>query len=175
MLAVPILVLFIGGAIAFLSMRGSGMGFGGGLLGGWSGTAPLLCGGNQSIEASDITAAFSSGSAISAGGNCHVKCTRCRLQAPVAISVGGNAQIMLLDSHVEGSQTGVLAGGNAEVKFLGNSTLAGGVSKGGNAQVLAPPEPAPVGHPAPVAEPPHPASPAPPLPPSRPLHGRPGK
>jgi hypothetical protein len=171
MVFVPLVVLGIAGVVYFAQR--STLYAGAGLLaGGWSGQTPLMCGGNDSIEAFGISAVFSSGSAIEAGGNCHVKCTRCTLKAPVAISAGGNAQILLVDSHVEGAQTGVSAGGNAEVKFLGNSTLEGTVSRGGNAQVMAPPEPvsrapaavaAPAPAPAPVPEPHHsPSSAAPP-------------
>ena len=179
---VPILVLFIGGMATFMvrSHRASAIsaGVGAGLTGGgWAGGTPLQCGGNDSIDASDVTVAFSSGSAIDAGGNCHVTCTRCTIKAPVAISAGGNAEITLIDSHVEGSQTGVEAGGNAQVKFAGNSTLVGSVSKGGNAQVMAPPGSTPVATPTPTTLPVVVHPPSAPLPPhpsvvlQPPMHG----
>jgi hypothetical protein len=130
---IPVLVIAgIGGATWFTAGRGM---FGGS----WNGSAPLVCGGNDTITASDVSVSYSSGSAINVGGNCHFKCTRCTLRAPVAVMAGGNAQVDLIDSHVEGSSEGIMAGGNAQVRMLGNSTLVGDVTKGGNADVTAPP------------------------------------
>lgn len=115
----------------------------------WDGSSPLVCGGDQRIEAHDVRAIFATGTAIDAGGDCHVTCTHCTLQAPVAISAGGDAQIVLVDSRVEGSTQAIVAGGDATVKVTGESSVTGAVVKGGDAQVVVPPRaPAPHAYPA---------------------------
>jgi hypothetical protein len=98
-----------------------------------------VCNGNQSIDATGVTATYTSGAAISASGNCRAKCTRCTLKAPIGVAAGGNAQITLVDSCLEGAPNGIVAGGNANVRLLGSSTLGGAVVKSGNAEVIAPP------------------------------------
>jgi hypothetical protein len=131
------ITLIVAGIIAFTSMRGMS---GGGLsLGGWNGSGPLTCGGNDSYDLSGISATFAGGSAINVGGNCHVTCRGCNLKAPVVIAAGGNAQIDLIDTHIEGTDSAIVAGGNAQVRMIGSSTIIGKVAQGGNASVILPP------------------------------------
>lgn len=134
-----VIILFVGGIIAFTSMRATrGVGNLGLGLGGWNGSTPLLCGGNDEMQLSGITASFSSGSALNVSGNCHVTCQGCTLRAPVVVAAGGNAQIDLVDCHLEGADA-VVAGGNAQVRFAGNSTVVGKITQGGNASVTGAP------------------------------------
>lgn len=134
------IALFVAGIVAFSNFVGRSGVAGGALggLGGWSGTSPLVCGGNEEITGNGITASLGAGPVINAGGNCHVQCIGCNLKANVVITAGGNAQIDLIDTHIEGAQA-VVAGGNAEVHLTGSSTMVGQVVQGGNASVTAPP------------------------------------
>jgi hypothetical protein len=130
------ITLLVAGIIAFSSMRGMA---GGGLsLGGWNGSGPLTCGGNDSYQVSGISATIA-GSAINVGGNCHFTCQGCNLKASVVIAAGGNAQIDLVDTHIEGTDSAIIAGGNAQVRMTGSSTIVGRVTQGGNASVILPP------------------------------------
>jgi hypothetical protein len=133
-----VIMLMVSGIIYSTTMRATG-GSGLGAFGGWSSSSPLVCGGNDNIEASGINATFASGSVISVGGNCHVTCRGCTLKAAVAVSAGGNAEVDLVDCHIEGTDSAIIAGGNAQVRVTGDSTVVGKVEKGGNAGVLVPP------------------------------------
>jgi hypothetical protein len=130
----PLVILGAVGYFVWNGMRAGGL-----VAAGWTGAEPLVCGGNELVEATGATASYTSGAAIDASGNCHVKCTRCTIKAPVGVAAGGNAQVMLVDSQVEGAPQGIVAGGNASVRLLGNSTLQGATLRSGNAEVTAPP------------------------------------
>jgi len=145
---IPVVVIAMGTGISFLTMRRAEstlLGATGGLsitdpfAKDWPAGEPLVCNGNDHVEVTGFTGTFTSGPAISAGGNCHVKCKGCRLKAPSGVEADGNAEIVLIDSSVEGSPVGITANGNADVKLLGTSTLVGKVVKTANGQVTAPP------------------------------------
>ena len=169
-----VIILIVSGSIYFTTMRAT-RGMGGGGLGmmGWNGSTPLVCGGNDSYELSGINAGFSSGSVLNVGGNCHVTCRGCNLQAPVVIAAGGNAQIDIIDSHIEGADA-VVAGGNAQIRITGSSTVVGKITQGGNASIVAPPGAIPpaatAGAVAPVAPKPKPTVTSGPSP-AAPSHG----
>jgi hypothetical protein len=126
--------LFVGGLIAFSTLRQTG-GLPGPLGPSWDGHTPLLCGGNESFDVKSVQANLGEGPLITAGGNCHVKCTDCKLHAKTGIVAGGNAEITIVNGSLEGS---ISAGGNARVSVIGNATFSGSVSSGGNAQVSVP-------------------------------------
>jgi hypothetical protein len=144
LVAIPVLVAMLGGAVWFFarsqagpvsggSVGGGGVG-GGGLMGG-----AVICTGNDERVLEGFSGDFTAGAGITASGNCSVRCTRCRIKAPVGIIASGNAEVTLVDSSVDGTSQGVVASGNADVKLLGGSTLAGSVSTSGNAHVTTPP------------------------------------
>lgn len=145
---VPLLVIGIVGLFVYRGMRAGSL-----VAGGWNGSEPLVCGGNDSLEATGVTASYASGAAINAGANCRVKCTRCTIKAPQGVVAGGNAEVDLFDSRIEAPQA-IVAGGNAHVRMLGSSSLVGQVIKSGNAEVMAPPGAPTVGGPAPSPVPP---------------------
>ena len=128
----------------------------------WTGSAPLTCGGADDLSFTGVTATFTSGPAITAGGNCKVTCKGCTLRAPQGIQAGGNAAIVLIGGSLE-AETAIAAGGNAKVDVQGGAKVTGTVDKSGNATVtgIAPPASASVAAhaPAPSAAP-HPATPA---------------
>jgi hypothetical protein len=163
------ITLIVAAVIAFSSMRG--LAGGGGLsLGGWNGSGQLLCGGNDTVSVSGINTNMAAGPIINAGGNCHVTCQGCTLRSSVVIAAAGNAQIDLIDSHIEGSDSAIVAGGNAQVRMTGSSTLVGKVVQGGNASITAPPGAS--GNAA--APPPAAAKPPSPVVTSSPSHAAPG-
>jgi hypothetical protein len=168
-----VITLFVAGIIAWTSMRAtggtSGLSLGG--LGGWNGSTPLLCGGNDEMQLSGISASFSAGSALNVSGNCHVVCNGCNLKAPVVVTAAGNAQIDLVDCHLEGGDA-IVAEGNAQVRIAGNSTVVGRITQGGNASVTgAPPAATPGAPTVPAAAPkPKPAVTSGPSP-AAPSHG----
>lgn len=172
-----------GGWLVRRFVRGStGVGLAGD-LGGWDGSSPLMCGGNEEIDVSGVTATFSSGSAILAGGNCHVTCRNCTLKAPVGVEAGGNAQVTLMSGTVTGTDAALSAGANATINVLGNATVVGTTRKSGiNATITgvttAQPAAATPPHPAVVAVAATPVTQAPGVKPAvalPPPHGLPGK
>ena len=180
--AVVVISISGGGWLIRRFVRGStGVGLAGD-LGGWDGTSPLMCGGNDQIDVSGINATFTSGSAILAGGNCHVTCRDCTLKAPVGVEAGGNAQVTIMNGSVPGTDAALSAGGNATINVLGNATVVGTTRKGGNASVtgvtaaqpaaVAPPHPVAVTIPPATTQAPGP-KPAVAPPPPHPVPGRP--
>lgn len=125
----------------------------------WSGDEPITCTGNDDIAVSGVEASFTSGTAISATGNCHFRCTDCNISAPTAIDASGNAQITIINGTIKGTAILADASGNAHVNISGNVTASGRVRENGNAKVSAPPPPPPpatataTAAPAPTARP----------------------
>jgi hypothetical protein len=160
MALIPLVVIVLIGGVSWFSMRGAGRmtGIGPSSVGGWGGSTPLVCGGNDQVSASAVSLAVS-GPGITATGNCHVQCSNCTINAGTGVVATGNADVELVDSHVTGSSQGIVASGNASVHMLGSSTLSGRVVKTDNADVIAPQPaggaPAPT---APAAKPPLPTS-----------------
>jgi hypothetical protein len=123
----------------------------------WAGSAPLVCGGNDQIDAKGVKATFTSGTAINAGGNCKVTCKDCVIKAPMGVQANGNAQIVLIGGSVEG-QTAVTASGNGKVDVQGNAKVTGAVSQTGNGVITGVAAPASASA---AASAPHPTASAP--------------
>ncbi len=104
----------------------------------WDGSEPLHCGGNENISVTGVEAHFSAGQAIVAGGNCQVRCTDCKISAPIAIEASGNAQVTIINGSVQGTETLADASGNARVTISGNATASGQIRKSANGKVSAP-------------------------------------
>jgi hypothetical protein len=104
----------------------------------WDGSEPLQCTGNDDIAVTGVEAHFTGGSAIVANGNCHVKCTDCKISAPTAIEASGNAQVTIVNGTIQGTEVLAEAGGNAQVTVTGNVTASGRVKKSANGRVSAP-------------------------------------
>jgi hypothetical protein len=155
---VVILVSVGGGGAGFARWRRGSVGAQilNGMSAGWNGSEPLVCGGNDDIQVSGITATFNAGFAIQANGNCHVRCTDCTLGAPTAIDAGGNAEVIIMNGTISGTPTLATASGNAHVTIAGNVNASGSTKQSGNASISAP-TPPPTAKPAPAPAP----SPAP--------------
>ena len=104
----------------------------------WDGSEPLHCGGNENISVTGVEAHYSAGQAIIAGGNCQVRCTDCKISAPIAIEASGNAQVTIINGSVQGTETLADASGNARVTISGNATASGEIRKSANGKVSAP-------------------------------------
>lgn len=91
----------------------------------WDGTRPLSCGGNDEIQVNGVKATFTAGSAITASGNCRVRCTDCTLKAPTAVEADGNGHVTLVNGSAEGTEASLVARGNGEIKVQGNATIVG--------------------------------------------------
>jgi hypothetical protein len=124
-----VFILAIGGATRFL-LTGSGASLLSGLV--WDGKDTLVCGGNDSITVTGVNATLS-GTAIEAGGNCHVKVIDSTLKAGTVVDAAGNADVSFQGGSIEGT-TAVDASGNAHVRFNGTK-VTGPKRKSGNAKV----------------------------------------
>jgi len=101
---------------------------------------PLVCGGVDELSFEGETVTFPTGTAITAGGNCKLTLVNCNVTAPVAVDVGGNAQVIIRGGTVTGATAAISAGGNAHVVVEGAS-VSGPVTRGGNAQITGVPNP----------------------------------
>lgn len=83
----------------------------------WDGTSAFECGGNDSVTLTGITTTLP-GTAIIAGGNCHVKLVDCHVKADTVIEAGGNAEVRLQNGSYEGT-VAIDAGGNSVIRIAG--------------------------------------------------------
>jgi hypothetical protein len=166
MAIIPIVVIAMVGGILWFSMRTAAPAGFSGLSTSMGGANPVVCGSNDSVNVTGLSVS-GSGPGITAGGNCHVQCVGCSINAVVGVVASGNADVQLVDSHVAGSAQAIVASGNATVRMTGGSTLSGRVIKTDNATVVAPqsvtpPPTTPVAVPRPPATvPPTPTRPPP--------------
>lgn len=136
--------LLVGGIITVIALAGTCAAVGaagvaassapGTFGGGWDGSMPLVCSGNQQVTATGVTASFPSGTAVTAMGNCQVTLVQCTISAPMAIVTSGNAQVILQGGSVQGAAFAVNASGNSQVVSQG-AQVVGAVNRAGNAQV----------------------------------------
>jgi len=130
----------------------------------WTGAKPLSCDGNDQLTFSGVTATFTAGPALSAGGNCQVTCTGCTLHAPFAVQANGNAKVVIVGGTLDG-EVAIAATANASVDVRGDTKVSGTISRSGNATVtgVAPPPAASssVAHAGASPTPPPHAAPAP--------------
>jgi hypothetical protein len=100
----------------------------------WTGASPLVCGGNDQLTLSGVTATFAAGPALTAGGNCKVTCTGCTLRAPFAVQANGNAQVVIVGGVLEG-EVAIAATANATVDVRGDAKVSGALSRSGSATI----------------------------------------
>ncbi|CAN5422125.1 hypothetical protein BH09MYX1_BH09MYX1_18600 [soil metagenome] len=109
---------------------GSGDLFGGGWS--WDGKEPLECGGNDQLTVKGVNANLP-GTAIIAGGNCHVKIVDSTIKADTVVEATGNAEVTFQNGTVDG-KVAADASGNARVRFNGTK-VTGEKKRSGNAKV----------------------------------------
>lgn len=104
----------------------------------WDGTTPLTCGGVQHVRVEGVTATFATGTAVSAGANCHVELVRCTITAPVALEAAGNASITVEGGSITGTEAAARATGNGSIALSGGAALNGPSTRLGNGTITGP-------------------------------------
>jgi hypothetical protein len=138
---------------------------------GWDGKRPIMCGGRQTLTLENVKATYDPGaatniineSAITAGGDCQLTLINCDISAPVVVSTGGNAHVVIKgghlvgtkkvaieaggnatitveSGHIEGKQAAIGAGGSATVDVKDGVDLSGSVMQAGSAKVTGVPK-----------------------------------
>jgi hypothetical protein len=83
----------------------------------WDGKSPFSCSGNDNVKLDGVTANISSGSAVTASGNCKLTLSNVKITAPVGIEASGNAVVTVNGGSVTGSTAAAKAGGLSQVNF----------------------------------------------------------
>lgn len=146
---VPIMVATGGGGIAALAIGGvvlaAGIGaavffargnFGGRGSSSWDGKSPYSCSVNEDVKFENVKATFTQGTAISAGGNCHVECVNCTIKAPTAARADGNGRIKFTGGTIEGTTTSFDATSNGQIEATGNAKVIGQAKRSSNGKVI---------------------------------------
>ena len=100
----------------------------------WDGKSPFACAGNDHVVLQAITANLTTGSALSASGNCELTLKNVNVSAPVALEAAGNARVTLEGGSLKGTDKAIDASGNAQVTLKG-ATVTGKLSKTGLARI----------------------------------------
>ncbi len=126
-LALPLVIA----GVVFFMLRSSGVSM---RLPGlsWDGKEALECGANDNMTIENVTATLP-GTAVIAGGNCHLKFVNCHLKADTVFELSGNAQVRLEGGSFEG-ETVIDAGGNSVVRIAG-ATVTGKRKHSSNARI----------------------------------------
>jgi hypothetical protein len=99
--------------------------------GGWDGSKPFTCGGDTEVIFGRIVAHLPGMTAITAGGNCHVRLDEVTITAGTALEASGRAVIEVSGGRMEGSTLTAHAAGNAEIHFK-KTSIGGETMKEGN-------------------------------------------
>jgi serine/threonine protein kinase len=132
----------------------------------WDGTTNYVCGENEIVSLSGVTANLKSGIAVEAWGNCKLTMTDMNLTAAnavlaigqarvtirggtltgstAAISTAQDAQVSVTGGTLNGSTAAIMAGGNSRVSLSGTS-VNGKVIRSDNGRVDGAPIPRPTG------------------------------
>jgi len=102
----------------------------------WKGKSTLNCGGNMVMNL-DGKKVDLNGTAIIAGGNCHLTLKNCTFKATTPIIAGGNAKVTIEGGTFTGSSDALSVGGSARVTIKGATfkSKKNGIMAGGNAHV----------------------------------------
>ncbi|AKF10603.1 hypothetical protein [Sandaracinus amylolyticus] len=100
----------------------------------WDGTGPLVCAGNQVLDVTPVTATLGASPAISAMGNCRMTLHGVNVSAPIALQVGGNAEVILDGGSYTGATAAIVAGASSHVVVQG-AVIQGAVQRTGGARV----------------------------------------
>ena len=132
LIAVALPLLIIGGVFTALYQQGL---FGNVLSASWNGQGPLVCGANQHMQVSNVTANQPGSQVVIASGNCHLSLTNVNITANTPILAYGNAQVTVVGgSLVSTAGTSIVARDNAAVIVSGASVV-GSISRANNATI----------------------------------------
>lgn len=104
----------------------------------WDGTAPLRCGGNDSMRIENVTASLPQQTAITVEDNCTLELVGCSITAWEGISARGNHRVLLRDTTIVAEGNGITARGNRDIELQGSTISAGGfaIDAQGNVDIL---------------------------------------
>ncbi len=104
----------------------------------WDGKSTYSCGGSKHVKIEGVTAELSSGTAVNAGGGCHVELVNVNITAPTALSAGANAKITVTGGSITGKQFAAKALGNAQITFSGTKVEGKTQALGAGAKITGP-------------------------------------
>jgi hypothetical protein len=101
----------------------------------WDGKSTYTCMGPAPVTLQGASANLSSGTAISATGNCQLTLVNPSITAPVAIDANGNAKITITGGSITGSTNSIVVSGNAQLIASG-TTVKGATKSGGLGKIV---------------------------------------
>jgi hypothetical protein len=134
-IVIALVMLGVTSAIVFATSPGLLTQFG---IGGWDGTSPFSCGGNDTARIEDVTANLPNQTAITADQNCDLEIENSRITAWQGIRADGNRRIVIRNSTIIATGPGLVINGNREVELINSTVVAGeiGINAGGNVEVV---------------------------------------
>jgi hypothetical protein len=102
----------------------------------WDGTTPLMCGGSQEMTFEGVTAKLP-GTAVTAGGSCHLTLKNCDITGATAIDAMGSAIVTIEGGSITGSTAALHALGSPEVHMTGTK-VNGKIDKLGSPKITGP-------------------------------------
>lgn len=132
------LVAVLGGAAAAFMAVGARSGGSSVLAPSWDGTAPLHCGGNESMRIENVVAELPNQTAITADMNCSIELVNCSITAWEGISARGNQRVVLRNTVIVAEGNGISARGNRQIELSSSTISAGGIGidAQGNVDIL---------------------------------------
>lgn len=85
----------------------------------WDGTSTLKCMGNKNLRVEGVTANLSSGTAVSALGNCHLELVNVNITAPTGIEAIGTSVVTMKGGSITASKLAAKVMSGSEVRFEG--------------------------------------------------------
>jgi hypothetical protein len=104
------------------------------VAGGWDGSAPFYCGGEQEWTLSGVTATFPDKTAISVAGACKLHLMHVHVSGRVGLYAAAAAEVTIDDSTIEGTNYAIDLGGHAHVK-LHATTVTGRIDQGSHGTI----------------------------------------
>ena len=101
----------------------------------WDGTSPFSCGGADIVKLEKVKATLTTGTAITAAGNCQLTLVNVDVAAPLPIEATGNAKVTVTGGSLKGAPDAIVAGANAQVTVAG-ATVTGKAKSSGNGKIL---------------------------------------
>jgi len=100
----------------------------------WDGKSPFTCGAVDNVTIEKVTSKITSGTAITASGNCKLTLINVDISAPIAIEASANANVTVQGGSITGTENAAIASANATVDFQ-KTTVKGPTKTSGNAKI----------------------------------------
>ena len=98
------------------------------LLGGWDGTEPFACDGNDSVTIEGRTVSFANRTAFTVSGNCELRIVDCDVTAHEGLRADGNRNVTIERSRFRTTGIGINARGNRRVELIDSQVIADGLA-----------------------------------------------